>query len=157
MPGIFPMEFSLDNMSVWPSSHVHFLAPFLVFIFLSDFLNSLSSKVWCRVTSSFWVQPCHSYFSSVPMSPEDGTRNLLGQLLSWDLLLKIAFCQVMIALRLSSMYCFLFIIIRTVPTPFHLLRKHSFLYYISQNFHLLFATQGWCPGEHILQSYWPLI
>lgn len=98
-----------------------------------------------------------NYFSSDLVLPEDGTQLFLGHLFSWNQLLKTAFCQASIALGLSNTYCFLFIRIRTVPTPFRLLRKHSFLYYVSQNFHLLFASQDWCPGVHILQSYWPLI
>lgn len=162
-PGIFPTnEFSLDKVSVWSSSHFHVLAPssaaVSLFIRFSQF-----PQFWGLVQSYLLSlgSVISQIISSLTLCSQKMGPRIFGSFFffyfAWNQLLKTAFFQASVALGLSNTCCFLFIRIRTVPTPFRLLRKYSFLYYVSQNFHLLFASQDWYPGVHILQSYWPLI
>lgn len=150
----------LGQLSVWSSSHFHVLAPssataslFTRFAQFPPFWGLVQSYPLSLGSVTSWV------ISSLTLcSQKMGPRIFWGSsFFAWNQLFKTVFCQVSIALGPSNVCSFLFLRIGTVPAPFHLLGKPSFLYYISQNFHLLFATQDWCPSVHILQSYWPLI
>lgn len=159
MPGIIPtVEFSLDNVSVWSLNHFNFLASSSVFISL--FIRFSQFSQFQGLVQSYLL-PLDSVMSQIisalPLCPQKVISRISWVISFHGTAPKDSFCQAMVVLGLSTMCCFLFISTKTVPTLLHLLRKHSFQYYISQNFHLLFATQGWCPGVHILQSYWPLI